>query len=389
MPTPKPLQGLVERLRGRTRPVFSAYLNANPGDPENQGNAHRIRLKNALRDLEVPEAIAKPVQESVEGTAPGARTLVFFADGEELFEAHELQVDVPEAFHYGEPLLAPMALALESYVPYAAVLVDAEEVRLFVTEPAETPREATEGEAPHRPGFREVDLAPTTPGPRAKTEDESQSHRSSEHVREFYNLAAERLRHATASWGARSLVLAGPHERARELYEQLPQPLQERVVAEAPVSAKAPDGELLEALDRAKEEADRRRKEAWIPEARERGRGGVAEVLEALNEGRAHRVLACWELDAEAGWCDRDGVAIPQGPASRCRYCDGEARRRPLREVLVELAAERGAQILFLRREERMAPTAQQEIRGEAGGPDTAWTTLRDEFEGVAALLRF
>ena len=31
-------------------------------------------------------------------------------------------------------------------------------MRLFVTEPAETPREATRGEAPHRPGFREVDL---------------------------------------------------------------------------------------------------------------------------------------------------------------------------------------------------------------------------------------
>lgn len=385
----KDLQRLVEGLRGRSENVLSVYLNADPGLSKNQGNAHLIRLKNALREQEVPEEIANPVYEAVESGPPRARTLVFFADGENLFEQYNMQVDLPESFNYGEPYLAPMALALESYETYAAALVDAEEVRLFVTELAETPGEATASHDPDRPGYREVEITSSTPGMRGKTEDESQSNRSSQHMREFYNQAGQAVRHAAFERGARHLILAGPHERTSEFHKHLPQEIQNRVLAEEPVSVDAPDGEILERIDYAKQRAETERKADLLERARENGIGGAKDTLDAMNEGRIYHLLVLWELAGEVRWCDNDRLVITDITASECPFCGQGTSVRPLIETLVDLASEMGARIEFMRPEDEMAQTMQEDIRAEGGGPGETVVALRDEFDGIAGLLRF
>ncbi|MCA1729791.1 MAG: peptide chain release factor 3, partial [Actinobacteria bacterium] len=119
------IKRLKERLEGHLEPVLSVYLSVNARIPENQGQAYKVRLKDALREMEeVPEELAGRVRESVEHQVhQHARTLVFFAAGDELFERYELQLDLPEAYRFGEPYLAPLVLGLDEHESYGVALV--------------------------------------------------------------------------------------------------------------------------------------------------------------------------------------------------------------------------------------------------------------------------
>jgi hypothetical protein len=85
--------------------VLSIYLSVNARYPENQGQAYKVRLKDALREMEdLPEELDQQVRESVEGEVrQHARTVVFFAAQDGLFERYDLQLDLPEAYRFGEP----------------------------------------------------------------------------------------------------------------------------------------------------------------------------------------------------------------------------------------------------------------------------------------------
>src|SRR5919206_4453428 len=160
------IRRLQERLEGNPGPVLSVYLSVNARIPENQGQAYKVRLKDALREMEaVPEELAERVRESVEDQVhPHARTVIFFAAEDGLFERYDLQLDLPEACRFGEPYLAPLVLALDEHESYGVALVDAEEFRFFVSAPMGNPARGSDGTSSGF--FREVDLRPSRPYPR-------------------------------------------------------------------------------------------------------------------------------------------------------------------------------------------------------------------------------
>jgi peptide subunit release factor 1 (eRF1) len=109
-----------------------------------------------------------------------------------------------------------------------------------------------------------------------------------------------------------------------------------------------------------------------LDEIRESGVRGPDETISALQEeNRVYHLAALWELEGERRWCDNDGLAIRDITAKECPFCGQETRTRPLTDVLVDLAAARGASLDF--------------IRGENERTDA----LRDEFGGIAGLTRF
>src|SRR5215216_2120584 len=140
------IRRLKERLEGQPGPVLSVYLSVNARIPENQGQAYKVRLREALEEMEVPEEIAEHVRESIQDQVhPGARTVVFFAAESGAFERYDLQVDLPEAYRFGEPYLVPLVLALDEHESYGVALVDAEEFRFFVSAPIGDPSEGSGG----------------------------------------------------------------------------------------------------------------------------------------------------------------------------------------------------------------------------------------------------
>ena len=133
-----------------------------------------------------------------------------------------------------------------------------------------------------------------------------------------------------------------------------------------------PEGELLDRLEAIRERAEHEREGELLAEIRERGVRGPEETIKALQEeNRVYHLAALWELDAEVRWSDADGLAIMDITQETSPYSGEPTRIRPLIDVLVDLAAARGARLDFM--------------RGENENTDT----LSDEFGGMAGLTRF
>jgi peptide subunit release factor 1 (eRF1) len=364
------LRQTITSVAGRPGPVLSAYLSVNADIPENQGRAYLVRLRDAMKDEDVPEALQRRVREYVEDeTHPEARTLAIFAGEDDLFEVYRLQVDVPESFRWGDPYVAPLTLVLDEYEPYGAAVLDAETFRYFVVSPLSIAHGEEEIKAN---GFSEVDVHPSEPYPRGGTDFEPASRRTEAHVHSFYKELGERTRDVTFREGVQRLILAGPRERTAEFRRTLPHVLQDRVVAEEHVDLGAPEGELLDRLEAIRERAEHGREKELLDEIRESGVRGLDVTVAALQEeNRVYHLAALWELDAEIRWCDNDQLAIREATREECPFCGQQTRVRPLTDVLVDLAAARGARLDFM--------------RGENENTDT----LRDEFGGVAGLTRF
>ena len=362
----------IDTITDHPGPMLSAYLSVSADIPENQGRGYLVRLRDAMNDREVPEELQKRVREYVEAeTHPRARTLVVFAAEDGLFEAYRLQVDVPESLRWGDPYVAPLVLVLDEYEPYGAVVLDAERFRYFVVSPLGSPGEADEVRAN---GFREVDLRPSQPRPRShgSTDMDPAGRTQEAKAYRYYKEMGELTRDVTFREGVRRLILAGPSEVTSGFREALPNELESRVVAEEPVDLGAPEGELLDHLEAIRERAERERQNELLAEIRESGVRGPDETIAALQEeDRVYHLVVLWELEGEIRWCDNDQLAIRDITAEECPFCGQQTRVRPLADVLVDLAAARGAHLDF--------------VRGENENTDT----LRDEFGGIAGLTRF
>jgi Bacterial archaeo-eukaryotic release factor family 10 len=378
---------LKERLEGHPGPVLSVYLSVNARYPENQGQAYKVRLKDALEEIEVPGELAGRVRESVEEEVhPGARTLIFFAAAEGLFERYGLQVDLPEAYRLGEPYLAPLVLALDEHEPYGVALFDAERFRFFVSAPIEEP--AGGSHAATSGFFKEVDLRPSRPYPRGGMDYEPTSRRTEANVHKWYNELGQLTRQLAFQGGVRHLILAGPKERTADFRDRLPQEIKDRVVAEENIPSEAPEKEFFDRLEAIHEWAENQRKADLIAQAREQGVRGIKDTIEALQEGRVHHLIALWGLEGEIRWCPFDELAITDISANECPFCGGETQIRSLMEVLIDLAAARNARLDFVRAENPVADTPNEDLeRGDNRGELA--DVLRDEFDGLVGLLRY
>ncbi|MGB3681822.1 MAG: VLRF1 family aeRF1-type release factor [Rubrobacteraceae bacterium] len=355
----------------RQGPLLSAYLSVSAAVPENQERAYLVRLREAMDEQGVPEDLQLKVRDSLEGeTHPGAKTLAVFASGDDFFEVYRVQLDLPEAVRWGEPYVAPLLLALDEHESYGVALVDAENFRFFVASPVADPSEDAGNVSGS--GYRELDFSPSTPGPRGGMDQDPISRRTEANIHQFYNELGELTRDTAFREGIKRIIVAGPKERTAEFREQLPQEVKERVVAEEQVDLDAPEGEILERLEAVREQAEHGRKGDLISEIRESGVWGLDDTVSALQEeNRIHHLVLLWELDSEVRWCDNDQLAIPNVTQEECPYCGQQTRVRDLTDVMVDLAAGRGARVEFM--------------RGENENTDA----LRDEFGGLAGLTRF
>jgi hypothetical protein len=389
------IKRLKERLEGHPGPVLSVYLSVNARIPENQGQAYKVRLKDALRGLgNLPEELSGRVWESVEGQVhQHARTLVFFAAEDGLFERYELQLDLPEAYRFGEPYLAPLVLGLDEHESYGVALVDAEEFRFFVSAPMGDPAAGSDGASSGF--FREVDLKPSRPYPRGggQTDLDPAGRKQDSNIYRFYKDAGELTQKLIAQDNVKNLIIAGPKERTSVFLETLPEPVKEKVVAEEAVAANAPESEILEHFEKIQQKAEKEREDELIEKVRENGVRGVKDTVEALQEGRVYHLVALYDLEGEIRWCDHDELAITNIAQKECPYCGRETRVRPLTDVLIDLATARGARLEYVRAggasdREEFGETPNEDIAKQRESHGAA-DVLHEEFEGLAGLLRY
>lgn len=378
------IQNLRTRLENLGEPVLTVYLGVNAARPENQGQAYLVRLKNALGELDAPEELKNRVFETVEGGRVGGRTLVLFAAGDGLMETYALQVELPESIRYGVPHIAPFALAYDENERYGFAIVDAEEFRFFVNSPVADPSEA--GGEDVSGFYEEVDLRPGSPGPRSGSDHDAMSRRAEANVSAFFNELGDTTRDIAIKNRVRNLVLAGTKERTSEFRERLPNEMKDRVVSETHVPQGDSDGEILKRLEAARQTAEHERESRLLEEARESGIRGAKETLDALQEGRVYHILAAWELEARASQDEGGRWHVSDGVSEGGAEGNGNSEARPMMDVLVELADASGARLEFLRSEDEVAETPEEDRQRTATGPGDA---LLREFDGLTGLPRY
>lgn len=386
------IKRLKDRLEGHPGPVLSVYLSVNARYPENQGQAYKIRLKDALREMEeLPEDLASQVRESVEGETPPphARTLVFFVAPDGFFERYDLQVDLLEAFRFGEPYMAPLVLAVDEHEAYGVAVVEAEEFRFFVSEPVIIPNEGR-GATPESSFFREVDMKPhgMYPVSGGSTDMDPAGRTQQTNIRRFFKEAGELTRKLIFQNNVRHLIVAGPKERTVVFLNEIPQEVKARVVAEEAVATNAPESEIMQQFEAIQQQAEREREDDLIAKARENGVRGVKDTIEALQEGRVYHLVALYDLEGETRWCDNDELAITDMSQKECPFCRQETRVRPLMDILIDLATNRGARLEYVRSRDDFGETPNEDIEREHNREDAS-AVLREEFEGLAGLLRY
>jgi hypothetical protein len=341
------------------------YVDVNPAKPENARKGWFIRAKNSLKSLDIPRDLHDRVIERLEETRPHARTMVLFA-AEDMLERYDLQVELPVVdlahgrveVRWGEPYVAPLLYALDEYERSGVLLIAREDWRFYeiflgeMEEATETFRAVAPDEWRElRRGMEDLygnllrDRLPTHPD-RFPRRLESWLHRL---MRRLAHLLEEVMIQRDIS----RLVLMGPEEETHFFELYLTRNIRRRVVGHVGdiTSHDTPVSELLDRVAPVLEAAERVQEMDLIRRIEEEpGIWGLQPTLEALQMGRLSVLVAPWTLEERVWRCPQGWVANTKDAAYV--YCPGERLEEiPLRDVIVELAADFGARLEFVRGE--------------------------------------
>lgn len=342
----------VENLRAALPDdgVLSAYIEVNPGRPDNQGGGLSARVKALLKETGAPDELQRAVLEDLsEATRAGGRVRAYFVSpgkrGPDL-RTLDFQVQQREEARYGAPLFTPFERALERHQPAGVVLIDRRRARLFTIHLGEIVEHRREENEPFEPEGRFLSL-PSSPVrgilPRGGVGYDLFEARVRDRQRRFFADVVANVERLAPRLGFRRLVLAGPPERVTEFRSALSPTLARGVIGVAGVGTpgKATPAEVLAAVEPLLDESRREEAARLIEAARSGGVSGLRAVLEALGEGRVAELLLpessagppLWKcLDAECG-------QLSATPIKACPRCSGRVEKTGSAPVLAELAA--------------------------------------------------
>jgi hypothetical protein len=371
-----------ERIAPYAAPVLSLYADVNPGRPENARRAWVIRVKNALRELELPDEVrARVVVALEEQVILDARTLVLFAS-RDLFRRYDLHCELPvvDLAHgrvearWGEPYVTPLVYALDEYERAGIVWLTGERWRFFEVFLGEI-QEAEQIFAAVDPEdwqcLREYDRSrgAAVARPHPYPDRDKYSRRLEAWGYRFLRRLAHLVERAVAEREIHRLVLLGRQEATRNFEQCLSRAMRGRVVAHTS-DAPLPDASprlVLEKVGPVLEAAEREQELRLLERIRSQpGVCGLSATLRALQEGRLAVLVVPWTLEARVWQCPDGWVAAsPQEAVVLCP--DAEAAEVPLRDHIAELAASFAARLEFVRGEAERRLTA--ELGGLAGLP--------------------
>lgn len=153
----------------------------------------------------------------------------------------------------------------------------------------------------------------------------------------------------------RGIILAGPGEAKKTLYDALPQEIMSMVIGVEDISMDAPIGELLSVGEKVTLKDERAKERAHVEILRtaimkgQPAAYGAQKVKTALNEGRVN-VLLLMRGHSIPGWiCERcQNIRERMAPPEKCTYCGGPTSGVDVVEELYELAQRTGAEVDFV-----------------------------------------
>lgn len=297
------------------RSVLMAVVHVNPAHQDNHGDALTTRVKSALNDLGVPPTLARRLLDDLSRAREARGRSAVYVLGEDVDERFDVQLDLPERFHFGHPLPALVQAVTEAHPPVGVLAVDRDWARMFVLrqgELSELRRERnTELEQIDRnehaasthtvPGAqgaaRAMDgsgFGPQGTGPRSDSGDEFFQRHLDAVQQRFYNDTAQELSRLMKDHGLKHLVLVGPVSRLAEFRAEIPDTAPYAVIGETNVevgTGMAPEQALLERLLPLLETFGEAEGARLMEQLQEQGVMEMERVLEMVQQGRVHLLV--------------------------------------------------------------------------------------------------
>jgi peptide chain release factor subunit 1 len=295
-------------------PVLSVYLNTDPA--EGNADAHRLRLRSLLKEVDLPEDTSVVLRYFDHTHAWSGRSVaVFSCASDEFLRAFSLAVPLRSRVRVSDrPHVKPLADLLDSYGGYGVALVDKQGARVFYFHLGELrEQEGVMGESIHhtkRGGGSQA--AGRRGGVAGQTgyEDEMAERNAKDAVGFATRFFSEN--------NVRRVLIGGADENVALFRKLLPKAWQSLVVGTFPMSMVASQSEVLEKAMEVGQEAEHRREVQMVDTVvtnAAKGRGGTVDLgptLNAVREGRVQTLLI------------RDGFRAPGWRCKGCGYLSAE-----------------------------------------------------------------
>jgi len=303
-------------------PVLSLYLNTDP--TEGNADAYKLRLRNILKEINLPEDI-RAVERYFNHTYDwsGRAVAVFSCSPDGFFRAYPLAIAMRDLVHISDrPSVKPLADLLDNYGGVGVALVDKQGARLFFFHlgelreqegvMGETVKHTKRGGASSFPG-RRGGIAGRTNFMEEKIE---------RNLKEAADFAARFFeeRHV------RRVLIGGTDENVASFRSLLPKAWQSLVMGTFPMSMTASHIDILNKAQQIGMEAESQREARLVDQvitSAAKGNAaviGLADVFDAVNYDRIKTLVVEEGLSQPGYVCDNCG-ALFTAPAEICSVC--------------------------------------------------------------------
>ena len=341
------LRKLAER-QCPERAFVSLYLSSPESMRKIDDRAERVRnfLRDRPEELENFEQSLALIERSLESHDFDSEGLAVFASyALDFFEGYPLDVSPPDLVRVGDcPYIRPLAELQEEYETFVVVAADNDAARVFlVADGKPSEEEAVRGDVKNR-----VKVGGWSQKRYQRRRDNELLHYAKE--------VGEAVARLDEEVDFSRVVLLGSQEALREIRQQLPNSVAEKVVAEEKVSVNGGEELLMETAFRLFFERERQEEtDLWTrirgdALAHDLAAVGAAEVWTALQEGRVDTIAVIRDATLPGVHCRECDNVMPGEPAA-CRYCESNGDnlfRLDLVEKLIEQAQLTGASVDFV-----------------------------------------
>ena len=346
---PAMLQALRETVPPATG-VLSAYIDTSP--ERSIGRAYLIGFRDRTREIreqlpktqvaEFDGAVTRAEEILLRAYSPGHPGIAVFAASDEqyAFAAPLLNRPTESVLYGAQPVIAPLAAAVDDLERVVVLLFDKERARIFLVFMGEIEAQ--------------LSLFDDVPG-KQKTGDwfalsqKRYARHHEDHVRRHAKRVIAALLHELAHHSFDRLLIGGPPEAIAMLEDHLPRRLRTHLSGSLPLELFASDAEVLASVRTALVEIERRDERtavrALIDSAGSpRVALGPDAVLRALSEGRVHQLLLVDASLGEARECPGCGLlSQSDGPCPRCGAAPGVVA--DMRELAIRAALNQDARV--------------------------------------------
>ena len=383
---------------------LTIYANVDPSKPENQGDSWKTRIKNSLKEIpEIRNRDGKRDQtlydlaiNLIDELRPEARTFALFIHRDIhdkiYYERLDLQIDIPVVdiangriqARYGEPYLTPLWFAVDEYERTGILLLSEKKWRFFeiflgeivednelfntiASDDWKTLKEINEKIS------QELDSRALKPGGRFDklSYKERSTARLSPWIQKLYKTLGRLLEKSVDQLHIDRIILVGENWQTGYFETFLSKRIQQKIIANVtswPGVDECSPQTLWRKIEPIVIDHERKKELMLIKEIKDQpGLWGIDEVLNAVQMGRVKTWVLPWSLNINVWICNTEKLVSSSREILE-QFCDSP-KLVQLREIVIDLASEFGANIEF--------------VRGDAE------KQLIEEMNSMAALLRW